>query len=142
MADQLSLRLEADQLPALPDLRPMLPRPLPEPFDSDDYLFEPWWGGERALVLIGPADVAGGGTVRVVDAAGVDRSDVLPELAGLAVRIADRAATRTASPASSGNAAERSTPAASTTRTAPLPATSAGPINTNARSPPHHGSKR
>ena len=59
MADQLSLRLEADQLPDLPDLRPMLPRPLPEPFDSDEHLFEPWWGGERALVSIGPADVVG-----------------------------------------------------------------------------------
>ena len=63
MADQLSLRLEADQLPDLPDLRPMLPRPLPEPFDSDEHLFEPWWGGERALVSIGPADVAGDGEV-------------------------------------------------------------------------------
>ena len=50
MADQLSLRLEADQLPDLPDLRPMLPRPLPEPFDSDEHLFQPWWGGRRALV--------------------------------------------------------------------------------------------
>ena len=29
----------------------MLPRPLPEPFDSDEHLFEPWWGGERALVV-------------------------------------------------------------------------------------------
>ncbi len=92
MADQLSLRLEADQLPALPDLRPMLPRPLSEPFDSDLYLFEPWWGGERAFVLIGPADVAGGGAVRIVDAAGVDRTAALPELAGLAVRVAARSA--------------------------------------------------
>ena len=41
MADQLSLRLEADRLPDLPDLRPMQPRPLPAPFDSDDHLFEP-----------------------------------------------------------------------------------------------------
>ena len=39
----------------------MLPRPLPAPFDSDEHLFEPWWGGERALVLIGPADIAGHG---------------------------------------------------------------------------------
>ena len=46
MADQLSLRLEADGLPDLPDLRPMLPRPLPEPFDSDEHLFEP----QRELV--------------------------------------------------------------------------------------------
>jgi bifunctional non-homologous end joining protein LigD len=92
MADQLSLRLEADQLPDLPDLRPMLPRPLPEPFDSDQHLFEPWWGGERALVMIGPADLAGMGAVRVIDATGRDLSDVLPELAGLAVRVAARSA--------------------------------------------------
>lgn len=92
MADQLSLRLEADQLPDLPDLRPMLPRPLPEPFDSDQHLFEPWWGGERALVMIGPADLAGMGAVRVIDATGRDLSSVLPELAGLAVRVAARSA--------------------------------------------------
>jgi bifunctional non-homologous end joining protein LigD len=92
MADQLSLRLEADQLPDLPDLRPMLPRPLPAPFDSDQYLFEPWWGGERALVMIGPAPVPGTGEVRVIDANGHDLSAVLPELAGLAVRVAARSA--------------------------------------------------
>jgi bifunctional non-homologous end joining protein LigD len=92
MADQLSLRLEADQLPDLPDLRPMLPRPLPAAFDSDQHLFEPWWGGERALVMIGPADVAGGGEVRVVDAEGRDLTAMLPELAGLAVRVAARSA--------------------------------------------------
>jgi bifunctional non-homologous end joining protein LigD len=92
MADQLSLRLEADQLPDLPELRPMLPRPLPAPFDSDQHLFEPWWGGERALVLIGPADVAGMGEVRVFDASGRELSGVLPELSGLAVRVAARSA--------------------------------------------------
>ena len=92
MADQLSLRLEADRLPDLPDLRPMLPRPLPEPFDSDDYLFEPWWGGERALAMIGPSDLAGAGEVRIVDADGHELTDLLPELAGLAVRVAARSA--------------------------------------------------
>ena len=92
MADQLSLRLEADQLPDLPDLRPMLPRPLPAPFDSDEHLFEPWWGGERALVLIGPSDAAGGGEVRIRAADGRDLSALLPELAGLAVRVAARSA--------------------------------------------------
>jgi bifunctional non-homologous end joining protein LigD len=92
MADQLSLRLEADQLPDLPELRPMLPRPLPAPFDSDQHLFDPWWGGERALVMIGPADVAGMGDVRVIDANGRDLSPALPELSGLAVRIAARSA--------------------------------------------------
>jgi bifunctional non-homologous end joining protein LigD len=92
MADQLSLRLEADQLPDLPELRPMLPRPLPAPFDSDEYLFEPWWGGERALAMIGPADLAGMGAVRIADADGRDLTDALPELAGLAVRVAARSA--------------------------------------------------
>src|SRR5260221_13462857 len=92
MADQLSLRLEADQLPDLPDLRPMLPRPLPAPFDSDEHLFEPWWGGERALVAVGPADAPGNGEIVVRDADGRDVTAALPELAGLAVRVAARAA--------------------------------------------------
>jgi len=92
MADQLSLSLETDRLPELPDLRPMLPRPLSEPFDSEDHLFEPLWGGVRALVFIGPADVPGAGDVRVVDADGIDRTAALPELAGTGVRIAARSA--------------------------------------------------
>lgn len=94
MADQLSLPLDgaADRLPDLPDLRVMLPRPLAEPFDSERHLFEPWWGGERALVAVGPAMTAGAGDVRVVDADGHDRSDALPELAGTAVRLAARSA--------------------------------------------------
>src|SRR5258708_34458535 len=90
MADQLSLRLEADQLPDLPDLRPMLPRPLPEPFDSADHLFEPWWGGERALVSIGPADVAGAGGGRVGGGSGGGRTGAPPGLAGAAGRGAAR----------------------------------------------------
>jgi bifunctional non-homologous end joining protein LigD len=70
----------------------MLPRPLPAAFDSDEHLFEPSWGGERALVMIGPADLAGSGEVRVLDGAGRDLTAVLPELAGLAVRVAARSA--------------------------------------------------
>jgi bifunctional non-homologous end joining protein LigD len=92
MADQLSLRLEADQLPDLPDLRPMLPRPLPAPFDSDEHLFEPWWGGERALASIGPGGLPGSGEVRIRDAVGRELTAVLPEFAGLAVRVAARSA--------------------------------------------------
>ncbi len=92
MSDQLSLRLETDLLPDLPDLRPMLPRPLPEAFDSEDHLFEPWWGGRRVLVGIGPAELAGTGEVRVVDADGTDLSAAFPELAGMAVRMAARSA--------------------------------------------------
>ena len=94
MSDQLSLRLEPDRpaLPRLPQLRPMLPRPLPEPFDSADHLFEPWWGGLRALVYIGPAELAGTGEVRIEDEAGRDLTRALPELAGLAVRVDARSA--------------------------------------------------
>jgi ATP-dependent DNA ligase len=94
MADQLTLPLGAtvDRLPDLPDLRPMLPRPLPEPFDSTEHLFEPWWGGVRALVFVGPGERPGDGDVRVVDADGVDRTAALPELSGTAVRLAARSA--------------------------------------------------
>jgi ATP-dependent DNA ligase len=94
MSDQLSLRLEPDRpaLPRLPQLRPMLPRPLPEPFDSADHLFEPWWGGLRALVYIGPAELAGTGEVRIEDESGRNLTRALPELAGLAVRVDARSA--------------------------------------------------
>jgi bifunctional non-homologous end joining protein LigD len=95
MRDQLSLRLEPD-VPTLPNLpamlRPMLPRPLAEPFDSTAHLFEPSWGGLRALVFVGPAETPGAGDVRVVDGEGRDLGAVLPELAGLAVRVEARAA--------------------------------------------------
>ncbi|MCJ7710418.1 MAG: hypothetical protein MUQ32_06245 [Chloroflexi bacterium] len=91
MAEQLSLRLE----PALPragDLAPMWPTPHPEPFDSPDFLFEPTWGGHRVLAFIDPAEHAGDGAVRLVDGAGRDLAGRLPELAGLAVRVAARSA--------------------------------------------------
>jgi len=87
MTDQLTLRLDTE-LPNLPEgLRPMLPRPLVEPFDSAEHVFEPSWGGLRALAFVGPSDVAGAGVVRIVDGDGVDRTAALPELAGLAVRV-------------------------------------------------------
>ena len=94
MTNQLSLPLGAtvDVLPELPELRPMLPRPLPEAFDSEQHLFEPWWGGTRALISIGPGERPGDGDVRVVDAEGVERTEALPELAGTAVRVAARSA--------------------------------------------------
>jgi bifunctional non-homologous end joining protein LigD len=95
MRDQLSLRLEPEiaSLPNLPDgLRPMLPRPIPEPFDSPVHLFEPSWGGLRALAFVGPAEVAGGGDVRIVDGEGRNVGSALPELAGMAVRIDARSA--------------------------------------------------
>jgi bifunctional non-homologous end joining protein LigD len=92
MTDQLSLRLEA-RLPNLPEgLRPMLARPLAEPFDSANHFFEPSWGGRRALALIGPAARAGSGDVRFLDEDGLPLSPTLPELAGLAARLDARSA--------------------------------------------------
>jgi bifunctional non-homologous end joining protein LigD len=94
MTDQLALPLDAavDRLPELPTLTPMLAYPLPEAFDSADHLFEPWWGGARALLAIGPGSSPGDGAVRVIDGDGVDRTAVLPELAGTGVRVAARSA--------------------------------------------------
>jgi bifunctional non-homologous end joining protein LigD len=89
MTDQLSLRFEPG-LPRLPsDLRPMLAQSAPEPFDSAEHLFEPSWGGERALAFIEPAD---GAPFRLLDAAGRDLAPLLPELEDLAARILARSA--------------------------------------------------
>lgn len=91
MAEQLSLRLE----PALPrpgDVAPMWPVSRPDPFDSSDFLFEPSWGGHRVLAFIEPAGRPGAGEVRLVDASGADLAGLLPELAGLAVRVTARSA--------------------------------------------------
>lgn len=87
MAEQLSLRLQS-ALPRPGDVAPMWPTPLREPFDSPDFLFEPTWGGHRALAFVGPADRPGGGDVRLVDPNGLELAARLPELAGLAVRVA------------------------------------------------------
>lgn len=92
MSDQLSLRLE----PALPNLpatlRPMQARPLAEPFDSADHLFEPSWGGLRVLAFVGPAEVAGAGDVAFLGIDGRTVWPIPPELAGLGVRVAARSA--------------------------------------------------
>jgi ATP-dependent DNA ligase len=100
--DQLSLDLDA-ALPSLPTrLRPMLPRPADAPFDSSDHLFEPSWGGRRALAFLEPAvepDGAGGWltgggqpSTRLIDAGGRDVASKVPELGGLALRIEARSA--------------------------------------------------
>lgn len=70
----------------------MSARPLPEPFDSEGHLFEPWWGGLRVLAYVGPAATPGAGDVRLLDADGTDVAPALPELAGMAVRLAARSA--------------------------------------------------
>lgn len=89
--DQLTMRFDTP-LPNLPpDLRPMLARPLPEPFDSEAHLFEPTWGGARALALIGPSEVAGAGDVQLVAEDGTQGPAPL-DLAGIAGRVAARSA--------------------------------------------------
>lgn len=90
MTDQLSLLLDP-ALPRLPSLRPMLARPLPEPFDSTAHLFEPVWGGARALAFIGPAAKAGEGDVRLVAEDGTE-GPAPRDLAGLAARVDARSA--------------------------------------------------
>jgi bifunctional non-homologous end joining protein LigD len=91
MTDQLTLRLEPP-LPQLPaGLKPMLARPLPEPFDSPQHLFEPMWGGARALALIGPAERPGEGDVALVAEDGT-RGPAPVELMGLAMRVIARSA--------------------------------------------------
>ncbi len=95
MTDQLSLRLEAE-LPHLPvSLRPMLPRTSSAPFDSAGHLFEPAWGGERALGFIEPDDEAPPAAerrLRLLDRRGYDLAPLVPELADLSARLAARSA--------------------------------------------------
>lgn len=91
MAEQLSFSLEA-ALPRPGDVAPMWPVPLAQPFDSDDFLFEPTWGGHRVLVFVEPGDRAGTGEVRIVDPNGLELAARIPELAGMAVRVAARSA--------------------------------------------------
>jgi bifunctional non-homologous end joining protein LigD len=91
MPEQLSFQLE----PAMPrpgDVAPMWPTPHPEPFDSSDWFFEPTWGGHRVLAFVEPGAAVGEGAVRVVDPHGNELVARLPELAGLAVRVAARSA--------------------------------------------------
>ena len=92
MSDQLSMELEAE-LPHLPrGLRPMIARPLAEPFDSPAHLFEPVWGGVRALALIGPAATPGTGEVTLVRDDGGEIRPVPIDLTGLAMRVDARSA--------------------------------------------------
>jgi bifunctional non-homologous end joining protein LigD len=106
MADQLSLRLEPDPAGWPAPIRPMLAQPADGPFDDPDSLFEPWWGGERALAYIGsdPADPGRpGGEVaregrptalglRLISADGVLLTERVPEIADLPERLSTRPA--------------------------------------------------
>jgi DNA ligase-1 len=86
MTDQLSLRLDLE-LPNLPaTVRPMTARPADRPFDSADHVFEPNWGGERALAFL-ESRASGAGAVRILDSTGRNLAAMLPELGGLGARI-------------------------------------------------------
>jgi bifunctional non-homologous end joining protein LigD len=93
--DQLSLHLDARR-PGLPaGLRPMLPRTVRAPFDDADYLFEPWWGGERAFVSVESDPAPHADMVRIVNGRGRELGAALPELTGpdgLAARFGDHSA--------------------------------------------------
>lgn len=102
MTDQLSLDLD-DALPNPPGrLRPMLPRPAVAPFDSAEHLFEPSWGGRRALAFLEPAveqgpdgrwrSASGGPSLRLLDAGGTDLAGLAPELDDLVLRVEARSA--------------------------------------------------
>ena len=61
----------------------MLPKPADAAFDSDEHMFEPRWGGRRALAFIEPSRPAGGPGLRLIDDTGSDLAPMLPELAVL-----------------------------------------------------------
>src|SRR5690349_15849040 len=91
MVEQLSLRLDPP-LPHLPaTLRPMQPLPAAEPFDSPDHVFEPSWGGARALAFVEP-DAGRREALRLLDAFGVDLAPLAPELDTLPARLSARSA--------------------------------------------------
>ena len=83
MSDQLNLDLTGDVARLPRSLRPMMPRSAEAPFNSSDHVFEPSWGGRRALAFIEPGRV-GRPSLRLVDADGRDLAPHLPELAYIA----------------------------------------------------------
>jgi ATP-dependent DNA ligase len=60
----------------------MLPKPAHAAFDSDEHIFEPRWGGRRALAFIEPEGWRGP-RLRLLDELGRDLAPHLPELAGI-----------------------------------------------------------
>lgn len=92
MSDQLSLSLTGDQARLPRSLRPMLPKPADAAFDSDEHMFEPRWGGRRALAFIEPNGEAGGPRLRLIDENGRDLAPQLPELATLPDLVGDQPA--------------------------------------------------
>lgn len=86
--DQLSLSLSGDVARLPRSLRPMLPRSAEAAFDSEEHIFEPRWGGRRALALIEP-DHTGRPRLTLLDELGRDLTPRLPELLVIADRVAE-----------------------------------------------------
>jgi ATP-dependent DNA ligase len=91
VSDQLNLDLTGDVARLPRSLRPMMPRSAEAPFNSSDHVFEPSWGGRRALAFIEPGRV-GRQSLRLVDADGRDLAPHLPELAYIAELVGEQPA--------------------------------------------------
>jgi bifunctional non-homologous end joining protein LigD len=87
--DQLDLSLSGDVAHLPRSLRPMLPKPADTAFDSDEHLFEPRWGGRRALAFVEPDRPGRGARLRLLDEQGRDLAPHLPELARLPGLVGD-----------------------------------------------------
>ena len=92
MADQLSLLLDPDPAGWPAPILPMLAQPADGPFDDPDVLFEPWWGGERAVAYVGRDQAAGPLRLRLVSADGVVLTERVPEVSDLPERVGARSA--------------------------------------------------
>ena len=88
MPDQLSLSLTGDFARLPRSMRPMMPRGPEAPFDSDEHVFEPCWGGRRALAFIEPGR-PGKPVLRLLDEFGRDLAPHLPELASIVALVAE-----------------------------------------------------
>lgn len=67
----------------------MLAKPADAPFDSDEHVFEPSWGGRRVLAFIEAANSDGRPRLRLLDESGHDLAPRLPELWSIADRVND-----------------------------------------------------
>jgi bifunctional non-homologous end joining protein LigD/DNA ligase-1 len=83
VADQLNLSLTGDVARLPRSLRPMLAKPADAAFDSDEHVFEPRWGGRRALAFIERDPPGRRPRLRLLDENGRDLALHLPELASI-----------------------------------------------------------
>jgi ATP-dependent DNA ligase len=88
VTDQLDLSLTGDVARLPRSMRPMMPKPAVAAFDSDEHMFEPRWGGRRALAFI-ERDGGPGPRLRLLDELGRDLAPLLPELATLPDLVSD-----------------------------------------------------